>query len=366
MPNVRKGNGIHINKSLQQLDGESWLIGQHHILRRSPFLSDTATWNDYVDKSSYTLTRTSEARPAAAAAASSSTGTAATVTKTPHATLIHEAGDASAVWSLGSSALCKARYTLAGVTPESVTLEWVRRRKPRSFEVPRVLCHVFDEDRSFLFVGRVPGRTLDAAWLEMDERWRWRYVDRVVDACVEMAGWERGDGGCIVRGGDSSGGDGDGVGGDGDGDGDGIGGVDGGLVPEYYLCRNGGNRFDEIAETCRALGMNWSEARPPVFMHADLGPTNIIVSEELSKEEDSGVAKKKNAVQIGIIDFEVAGFLPQEWCRTKIRLSGGQDLSMGTPEERRWWRARLGRRLGERGFEDCVGAWTDWRESTKS
>jgi hypothetical protein len=44
----------HINKSLKQIDSETWLIGGL-VINRSPCPSDVATWNDDSDNSSYTL-----------------------------------------------------------------------------------------------------------------------------------------------------------------------------------------------------------------------------------------------------------------------------------------------------------------------
>jgi thiamine kinase-like enzyme len=43
-----------------------------------------------------------------------------------------------------------------------------------------------------------------------------------------------------------------------------------------------------------------------VFNYADLGPTNIIVKD------------KPNSGKVRIIDFEIAGYFPQSWIRTKF------------------------------------------------
>jgi hypothetical protein len=80
----------------------------------------------------------------------------------PHISLVHEAGDASVGWSIGSNVLCKMRYIEKGVTPESVLLSYVQGHEP-SFDIPKVLRHVYDNDRSYLFLQRLPGLTLDSA-----------------------------------------------------------------------------------------------------------------------------------------------------------------------------------------------------------
>lgn len=161
---VRKWGENHINKSIKQIDSNTWLIGGL-VLHRFPYPSDTATWND--DNSSYTLAKAPTSLPFT------------TLPDSPYIKLVHEAGDASAVWSIGNNAFCKVRYIEEGVTPEAVTLNFVRAQKP-SVETPRVLYHAFDNDLSYLFLQRLPGRTLDAAWPSLNEHWRHHYVTAVV------------------------------------------------------------------------------------------------------------------------------------------------------------------------------------------
>ena len=91
---VCKWGEEHINNSLKQIDSNTWLIGRL-LLRRSPYLSDTATWNDDGDNSSYLLTEAPTPLPPAI-----------TPPNSPHIKLVHEAGDASAVWSIGHNAFC--------------------------------------------------------------------------------------------------------------------------------------------------------------------------------------------------------------------------------------------------------------------
>jgi hypothetical protein len=110
---VRKWGENHINKSLKQIDSNAWLIGDI-VLHQSPFPSETAIWNDDGDNSSYTLTEAPTLLPSAT-----------TLLDSPYIKLVYEAGDASAVWSVGNNALCKVRYIEEGVTPESVILDFV-------------------------------------------------------------------------------------------------------------------------------------------------------------------------------------------------------------------------------------------------
>jgi hypothetical protein len=110
---VRKWGKEHINNSLKQIDSNTWLIGCL-LLYRSPYLSNTATWNDDSDNSSYLLTE-----------APSSLPLTITLPNSPHIKLVHEASDASAIWSIRQNAFCKVRYIKGGVTLELITLKFV-------------------------------------------------------------------------------------------------------------------------------------------------------------------------------------------------------------------------------------------------
>lgn len=222
-------------------------------------------------------------------------------------------------WYLGNIAFYKARYIEEGVTPESVTLNFVRDQQP-SFDTPGVFHHEFDNDRSYLFIRRVPGRTLDSAWPSLSEYWRRFYVNRLVEICKEMAEWKR----------------------------ERLGVVDGQNIPEYYLVTPiGSDNFGSIGVSCEAIGMDVSKSA--VFSHFDLGPTNILVE------------KKMSSGQMGIIDFEISGFLPMTWIRTKFRISSGMDLSAAASAAPTWWRAEVQRALGLAGFTDYGDAWMVWR-----
>lgn len=274
------------------------------MLHRSPGTSVTATWNDDIDNSSYTLAKAPVVLPPT------------TRLNSPYITLVHEAGDASAVWSIGHSALCKVRYIQDGVTPESITLKFVQDRRP-TFKTPRVLHHAFENDRSYLFLQRLPGRTLDAAWPSLSNQWRLHYVNAVVNICKEMAEWK----------------------------GRKLCGVDNQNISEYFLVTpQGTDDFSSIQAGCEAIGMDCSH---PVFYHADLGPTNIIVEDE------------PNSGEIGLIDFEIAGYFPRGWIRTKFRISSAMNLS--TTDHPTWWRALVQKALGAHGFEDYAQTWMKWR-----
>ncbi|KAJ8131820.1 hypothetical protein O1611_g1800 [Lasiodiplodia mahajangana] len=306
MVDKRKWGDQHINKSIKQIDAATWLIGDF-ILNRSPTQCDQTHWNDDRDHSSYYLSK----RP-------SRVPVSTTPLDTPYIQLVHESGDASAVWSIGSTVLCKARYIEEGVTPESVTLDFVQSKHP-SFETPKVLFHAWSGDRSFLFTQRLPGRTLDSAWPSLSEYWKRYYVSAIADACQEMAEWRGGQ----------------------------VGGVGKQLVPECFLVTPpGGDDFSSVPAGCKAIGMDCADV---MFYHADLGPSNIIVED---KPRDG---------KFGIIDFEISGYFPRGWIRTKFRISSGMDFSASASDCSTWWRSEMQKALETRGFEDYSQAWMEWR-----
>ncbi|KAK3614204.1 hypothetical protein LTR22_027867 [Elasticomyces elasticus] len=216
-----------------------------------------------------------------------------------------------AVWDLGTAFLKIINPTSPHSTREHVTLQYVKQKKP-SFIIPEVLYHGEWDGRYHLVVTRVPGPTLIKAWPEMTIEMKLDCIDRIVEICQELASWR----------------------------GDEIAGVDGGQICDRYLC----NDDDEpnfshecLLKSCQGLGMDCSTL---VFFHCDLGPSNILYA-------NGGVS---------VIDWEVAGFVPKEWIRTKFRLSSGMDLDC-EGELKYEYRTRVQARLGESGFCDVADRW---------
>jgi aminoglycoside phosphotransferase (APT) family kinase protein len=96
------------------------------------------------------------------------------------------------------------------------------------------------------------------------------------------------------------------------------------------------------------------ECSTMVFSHCDLGPYNIIVD-------------RSQPDQLGLIDWEMAGFTPQAWLGTKFGVSFAMDFEWpgvpGSDPSVQEWRLRIHQRLGEEGYPEVVGAWYEWRQS---
>jgi hypothetical protein len=99
----------HIINSLRQIDPDSWLVG-NLVLRRLPYMSASATWNDERDQSSYTLDEAPVPHPRTTP-----------LVNNQYIEVVHEAGDASVVWAIGNSVFCKAKCIEEGATPEPST-----------------------------------------------------------------------------------------------------------------------------------------------------------------------------------------------------------------------------------------------------
>lgn len=308
MAEFRKLDHQHILKSLKQIDKNTWLLG-NLVLQRLPDPSTKfATWKDD-DGSNFLLT-----------VACKSLQTAITDIDSPYITLIHEAGDASAVWSIGNNAICKARYTRPGITSESTTLQYVQEQKP-SFMTPEVLYHAFDHDRNYLFLRKVPGTTLFQIWPSLDEYWRQKYVEEIVRVIREMCQWKGA-----------------------------LGGVDGqGILENWLLVPRAKRDYtpENLRANCEALGMNCSEC---VFYHADLAPSNILVEGE------------PKTGKISLVDFELAGFFPKSWIRTKFRASWAFDLDESTNSDPQLYRALMEKTLEAHGYDDLTEAWRQRRK----
>lgn len=66
--------------------------------------------------------------------------------------------------------------------------------------------------------------------------------------------------------------------------------------------------------------------------------------------------------KIGIIDFETAGYVPNEWIRAKFRVSIGLNLPGRDDDSKNEWRRRIQQRLGKDGFQDVADSWMVWSE----
>lgn len=297
-----------VRESIQEIDKNSWLIGGKILVSRAS-LSD-CDWQDGNGagfKISDAPSPLPESRP---------------LPPTSEIKLVYDAGDVSAVFDMGE-AFCKIRIlNIPGVTREHVTLAWMHERHREqewSFSIPNVIHHAEYDGRYYIFLERVRGQTINSMWETLDESKRQQYAEKVGDICVEMAKYTR-----------------NGM----------MSGVDGNVLPELYLRKKDSDCSPQnLQESCDDLKMDCSTL---VFYHCDLGPTNVLVDVDTDR--------------IGVIDWEIAGFVPVKWIRTKFGVSSGMDLSSGDEMN---WRRRVYYYLGMMDFDDVVDEFMTWMRSGK-
>ncbi len=302
----------HVNDSIESIATTTWLIGRNLLLSRQPSSSPTQpSWSDS-NGQFFVLSPAPSPLPPTQPHQEDSTDL-------PR---VYAAGDQSAVWRAGEAFIKIRGLEYPSVTREHVTLEFLRRRQPLGFEIPRVLYHGEWDGKYYQVLSRVPGMTLTEAWPAMDEELRQYYIGRVAEVCRELAEWK----------------------------GEKVCGVDGRDLSEFYIARKEPELDPTgMRESCVAMGMDVGEL---VFYHCDLGPGNVIVDLETKG--------------MGIIDWEIAGYVPREWVRTKFHVSSGMDFPNVKDEDARSdWRRFVARKLDAMGFVEVidgfVAARSAWR-----
>ncbi len=303
-----------INRSIRQIDENSWLIEESLLLCRKQGLSsevpssDLTSWSDG-NGGSFFLARAHaplpETRP---------------LSDENDIQKVYDAGGVSAVWRAGE-AFVKLKQTITpNATREHTTLQFLRSKQPLDFNIPDLYYHTDIGNRYLVVLGRVAGYTLSDIWYEMGETRRQECVCRIAKICIELATWES----------------------------ETIGGIDGKQLTDQYLLKPAAEvNFDSnrLLKNCSDMGMDCSSL---LFYHCDLGPGNILF------DESDG--------SIGIIDWETAGYVPKEWIRTKFRCSSGMDLPdrAGHDIPRTDWRRRVSRELERLGLPDVAENWVAW------
>ncbi|KAJ0419550.1 kinase-like domain-containing protein [Aspergillus carlsbadensis] len=309
---------LHLNESVQEINETSWLIANTLLLTRSPSplpgksSINQPCWSDS-HGGHFALSAAPDPLPPSKPLAEDSTSISR----------VHAVDNQAAVWRAGEAFIKAHHMDYPDVTREHVTLQFLKGQQPQGFQFPEVYHNFEIRSRYFLIVSRVPGQLLEDAWPTMDERLREYYIAKVADVCNHLAEWS----------------------------GDSISGVDGRQLLERYLIKGNGKAADalspqQLLENCTEMSMDVSTL---VFCHCDLGPTNLLVDTE--------------TLSLGIIDWELAGYVPIEWVRTKFRLSAGMDFNYEDEDSKKDWRRRVAQHLEQMGYRDVVDAWWKFHAS---
>ncbi|KAL4801674.1 hypothetical protein BDV18DRAFT_71758 [Aspergillus unguis] len=235
---------------------------------------------------------------------------------------LHKAGTSSAVWPIGSNAICKVKTWTAGMEMESDTLAFVKANYPH-IPVPDVIYAWLDEklSRTFLILKRAQGITLAQAWPSLTSEKRDHIASTVAQYCLDLAK--------ITSNRLQS--------------------ATGHGVLEPFL--NVRAKESHPSWRPRLLGpmsssshqrylqrISKSGESPTTaefsFYHADLGPANLLISED-------------GKIQ-AILDWESAGFYPKFWISLKPYMSQGFCLPVA--DDRYAWADLLIAKLAEKGF----------------
>lgn len=303
---------LPIKESLQQVSPSCWRAGSM-LIERDASTTSPDTIIEWTDEAiTYRL------RPSESQNKDSPFTPISNVVK-----LVHEGGTLSAVWQIGLSAFCKVHPWNPHMESEAATIAFVKQAAPY-VRTPNVIYEWFDEDRSFLIVERLGYSTLNHVWGSLSTSQRSLAVQTVAQYCQRMA---MNTSHLLSS-------------------------VTGKSVGEPYLDASGSELLGPLTPNqCREAFSTSSATCPALeqfhFYHADLGPTNIMVSEDGMVE--------------GVIDWESAGYYPRFWIATKPSVSPGLDLCPAPPGCEEWdWRKSLKTELERLGFPQANTWFMDW------
>ncbi|KAM9883281.1 hypothetical protein VDGL01_02554 [Verticillium dahliae] len=307
----------HFNESIREVDKSSWLILITYLFTRSSspppeeVPADQVCWIDS-NGGHFALRVAPEPLPDSKPLAEVSS----------YISIVHAVDNQAAVWRAGEAFIKAHHMDYPDVTREHVTLQFLKDQKSQG-PFPTVFHHFETNSRYFLIVSRFPGQLLDEAWPSLDEAKHHYYIAQVAEICNRLAAWK----------------------------GDIIGGVDRRQLLERYLVKGNTKMTDalspqQLLKNCTEMAMDVSTL---VFYHCDLGPKNILVDVSTGS--------------LGIIDWELAGYVPIEWVRTKFRLSAGMDFSHENEDSKRDWRRSVAQHLEKMGYGRCCGCMAEVSDS---
>ncbi|KAE9989986.1 hypothetical protein EG327_001998 [Venturia inaequalis] len=247
---------------------------------------------------------------------------------------IHFAGTSAAAWKIGD-AYCKVKSYVPGMEYEADSISFFRSKVP-AIPLPEVIHSWVDEElcRTFLILGQVKGKTLAESWHLLSSKQRTTIARTVASFCTLLA-----------QNSESS-----------------LQSVAGRSIyephltkspyqsrPSWMLCPLGPFKPHELAQY---LGESQLATLPVIpdtfyFYHADLGPTNIIISKEGHIE--------------GVLDWESAGFFPKFWIATKPLISAGFNLPQESDADRYAWANMFSAALEVEGFEVAMDQFKMWK-----
>lgn len=287
-----------VRDSVKQIENDpfSWLIGRTKVLRLVEGHYENFLWRNQ-DGLYYILEDVPTILPPTESIPANS-----------HVRQIHDAGNPSAVFQFGNSLILKVKLIQEG-PKEHETLAFLMKQQP-SFDIPTVLFYALDLDRTYLFEPFISGQTLNEAWWDMDTDKKQQIAVLVAQVCYELATFE----------------------------------CDHMSKTDLNWINPAGKKLDDtpkgLREHCEGLGMDCSTY---ILSHNDLGPSNIIIDMDTNR--------------LTVIDWDMAGYCPRAWVRTKFAVCGVMNTERfvdGKLENDSGYRKLVEQELGHRGFPEVV------------
>ncbi|KIH93618.1 hypothetical protein SPBR_04396 [Sporothrix brasiliensis 5110] len=254
------------------------------------------------------------------------------------ASMIYNSGTSGAVWAIGG-AIFKAKAWVEGVETEASTLRYVQKHFP-SIPTPEIIYDWVDKRtaRSFLVLRPAEGQTLQQAWPVLSVPQRQRIAAEVAGICATLTA-QTSDILATASGR--------------------YGIQDNYLMPERpddapswrpipfppLTAKQAGVYIPSLMDT-DALGAAFQ------FCHADLSPTNIMVS-------------PTDGTVTSILDWESAAFYPRVWIATKARVSYGFILEDNVDDNVWAWTSVLLEALEKYNFYPNVQGFRALKEKQK-
>ena len=311
---------LFLKKSIKQISQNSWLIGSMVCEKTNTKRPDNAiaAWEE--DQYTYIL-RTPKDNEIAFPPMTELSDTMK---------IVHEGGSLSVVWTIGRQVFCKVKSHIPNQESEANTIHFVQKVAPQ-ISTPDVIHPWTEHDRSFLLIKRIQGSTLRDAWIHLTPSQRTSAVETVARYCDLLARHTS----PTLRS------------------------VTGKPPLEPFLAVSSSELIGPLThEECMRHFSLPSPDCPALeaefhFYHPDLGPSNIIIS------DDGSVA--------GIIDWEAAGYYPRFWIATKPAFACGLDFDPPVAGfEDFEWRRRLRAELEKLGFPQAAVWWMEWNKTRRA
>lgn len=240
-----------------------------------------------------------------------------------------------ATWRIGEWAYFKSKACTTNSAREFANIQFVQEKAP-TVPIPTVLEHYVDEMacRSYLLVSSIPGVDLNETWKTLTFKQKSDILIEVAEHIHTLAKLTS----------------------------EKLQSADKKWIIEPYLSvqpkleRDLTSPEDRLS-TClvnpdesQEYEKIWgAEQNIFVFYHNDLGPTNIKI-----------MVNGDTAKVTGLLDWELAGYLPRGWISTKFYVAGGLRFDWDGENDEREWPVRLGRLLEKLGYPGFFNEYFQW------